>query len=146
MQFGGRSMLVGACAIRRVIGVFLICAVLAAVAAPGALAKSNALWIGSGAETIYQYSPSRLKSSGTPTPITLPFDNVYSLCFDKAKNLWVIQYPNIILEFTAASLKKLPTAPSPAVTISSSSFSNSIGGCAFDKIATSGWQTFTTTA
>jgi len=80
-----------------------------------------------------EYLPSQLKSSHTPTPLTVSIGAApYGACFDKSNNLWVTDNAEKILGFTASELKKLPTAPSPAVTISSSSFSD-IFGCAFDK-------------
>ena len=51
---------------------------------------------------------------------------------DKSHNLWVTDDDEKILGFTASELKKLPTTPSPAVTITSSSFSF-IVGCTFDQ-------------
>jgi len=80
-----------------------------------------------------EYLPSQLKSSHTPTPLTVSIGAApKGACFDKSNNLWVTDVAEEILGFTASELKKLPTAPSPAVTISSSSFSG-IVGCAFDK-------------
>src|SRR5271168_285385 len=134
MQFSKKSELARSCALRRAFGTLLICSALVSVAAPAARAASGALWIAdSGNDRVDEYLPSQLKRSGTPTPITIPVGSyVYGACFDKAKNLWVTDFDQNILEFTASALKKLPTAPSPAVTISSSSFV-SITGCNFDK-------------
>jgi sugar lactone lactonase YvrE len=134
MQYSRKSESVRARALRRALGALLICSALVCVAAPAARAGSDALWIGaSGDSRVDEYLPSQLKSSGTPTPLTISVGTyAYGACFDKSKNLWVTDDDEEILEFTASELKKLPTVPSPAVTISSSSFAV-VTSCAFDK-------------
>src|SRR5271156_6392138 len=112
----------------------LICAALVCAAAPAARAASAALWIADSENLrVDEYLPGKLKSSHAPTPATISIGvDPYGVCFDHSKNLWVVDDSNEILEFTAKSLKKLPATPSPAVTISSSSFVELVG-CAFDK-------------
>jgi sugar lactone lactonase YvrE len=134
MQFSKRSESVLSCALQRAFAALLICTALVCVAAPGARAGSDALWIAdAGNQRVDEYLPTQIKSSGTPTPITIPIGSYdFGLCFDKSKNLWVTGEDGDILKLTASSLKKLPTAPSPAVTIGSPSF-NFIWGCTFDK-------------
>ena len=59
----------------------------------------------------------------------------WGVCFDQSKNLWVTDDDEQVLEFTSGQLKALKAnsnSPSPAVTISSSSFSKIIG-CNFDS-------------
>jgi streptogramin lyase len=103
-------------------------------AAPAARAASAALWIADSENLqVDEYLPSKLKGSRAPTPVTISIGlDPYGVCFDQSKNLWVADDSNEILELTAKSLKKLPATPTPAVTISSSSFKE-IVGCAFDK-------------
>ncbi|MGB3552721.1 MAG: hypothetical protein WA993_18720 [Candidatus Binatus sp.] len=134
MQYSRKSESVRARALRRALGALLICSALVCVAAPAARAGSGALWIADSInDRVDEYLPSQIKRSGTPTPLTVSIGTrVYGACFDKSKNLWVTDLDQKILEFTASALKKLPTAPSPVVTISSSSFSD-IVGCTFDK-------------
>ena len=134
MQCSRKSEPVRSCPLRRALGALLICSALVCVAAPAARAASGALWIvDTDNGRVDEYLSSQLKSSHTPTPLTVSIGAVPDgACFDKSNNLWVTDSAEEILGFTASELKKLPTAPSPAVTISSSSFSN-IVGCAFDK-------------
>ena len=134
MQYSRKSEPVRSFALRRALWALLICSALVCVAAPAARAASAALWIvDDDNDRVDEYLPSQLKSSHTPTPLTVSIGAApYGACFDKSHNLWVTDSDEEILGFTASELKKLPTAPSPAVTISSSSFS-SIFGCAFDK-------------
>ncbi|MGD0671421.1 MAG: hypothetical protein ABSB13_05045 [Candidatus Binatus sp.] len=134
MQYSRKSESVRARAPRRALGALLICSALVCVAAPAARAASGALWIvDEDNDRVDEYLPSQLKSSHTPTPLTISIGAApYGACFDKSKNLWVTDDDEEILGFTASELKKLPTAPSAAVTITSSSFSG-IEGCTFDK-------------
>lgn len=134
MQCSGKSEPVGSGALRRALAALLICSALMCVAAQTARAASRALWVvDSDNDRIDEYLPSQLKSSHTPTPLIVPIGTPpYGACFDKSNNLWVTDYNEKILGFTASELKKLPTAPSPKVTISSSSFQD-IVGCTFDK-------------
>jgi sugar lactone lactonase YvrE len=134
MQYSRKFESARSRALRRGLGALLICSALVGVAAPAARAASGALWIADADNgRIDEYLPSQLKSSHTPTPLTISISSApYGACFDKSNNLWVIDDDEQILGFTAAELKKLPTAPSPTVTITSSSFKD-IVGCAFDK-------------
>ena len=134
MQCSRKSEPARSRALRRGLGALLICSALVGVAAPAARAASGALWIADADNhRVDEYLPSQLQSSHTPTPLTVSIGAApYGVCFDKSKNLWVIDSDEQILGFTASELKKLPTAPSPTVTITSSSFKD-IVGCAFDK-------------
>ncbi len=134
MQCSKKSEPARSRALRRGLGALLICSALVCVATPAARAASGALWIADADnDRVDEYLPSQLKSSHTPTPLTVSIGAApYGVCFDKSNNLWVIDGDEHILGFTAAALKKLPTAPSPTVTITSSSFKD-ISGCTFDK-------------
>lgn len=133
MQCSNKTQ-VRSCWLRRALLALLISSALLCVPASAARAGSAALWVAdSDNDRVDEYLPSQLKSSHTPTAITISIGtNPWGLCFDKSNNLWVTDNDEEILGFTASELKKLPTAPTPAVTISSSSFSD-IVGCTFDK-------------
>jgi len=120
-------------ALRILLGTFVSCLVVV-WAPPRAPAASDALWIADFSNgRIDEYLPNQLKISRTPTAFTIPeTGNPLGVCFDQSKNLWVMNSPEQIVEFTAKELKRLPTVPVPAVTITSSSFST-IEGCTFDK-------------
>ncbi|HYB89968.1 MAG TPA: hypothetical protein VEC38_02880 [Candidatus Binataceae bacterium] len=119
---------------RRALAALLIGSALVCAAAPAARAASNALWIvDTDNERVEEYLPSEIKHSGTPTPATVSIgDYTYGACFDKSNNLWVTVDGHSIVKFSASKLKKLPTSPSPAETITSSSF-DYIDFCTFDK-------------
>ena len=133
MQCSEESEAVRSGALGRALGALLICLALVCVAAPAARAASTALWVADGGDAqVEEYLPGQLKHSHSPTPLTIAIGSyVYGVCFDKSKNLWVTGGDEIF-GFTASELKKLPTAPSPAVTITSSSFAQT-AGCTFDK-------------
>lgn len=125
-------------AVRRVVGALLICAGLICIAAPRARAGSDALWVADSFDAqVDEYLPSALKSSGERKVIIIPTgERAWGVCFDKSKNLWVTagdtSTTEEILGYTAAALKTLPSAITPAVTITSSTF-DGVGGCTFDK-------------
>jgi sugar lactone lactonase YvrE len=106
---------------------------LVCVAASAARAAS-ALWVvDSTNNQIDEYLPGQLTSSHMPTPLIVPIGSApYGACFDQSNNLWVTDDAQELLEFSAKDLKKLPTAPSPKATITSSSFID-IVGCTFDR-------------
>jgi sugar lactone lactonase YvrE len=133
MEFQRKYESARSCGVKCASRVLLICAALLCGAAPAARAAS-ALWIADADNLrVDEYLPGKLKKSHAPTPVTISIGAVPNgVCFDQSKNLWVADESNEIFEFTAKSLKKLPATPTPAVTISSSSFEE-IEGCAFDK-------------
>jgi len=118
----------------RALAALLIGSALVCAAAPAARAASNALWIVDSAhQRVEEYLPSEIKKSGTPTPAAVSAGNyAYGACFDKSNNLWVTVDGVSIVKFSASKLKKLPISPSPAETITSSSFVF-IESCTFDK-------------
>jgi sugar lactone lactonase YvrE len=122
----------------RRVSALLISVAAMCVAAPAAWGKS-AVWVADSFDSqVEEYLPSQLKSSHTPSAITIPIgEHVWGVCFDKSNNLWVMaggseSQDEEILGFDSSQLKKLPTAPTPDVTITSSSFVG-IAGCTFDK-------------
>ena len=130
-RFSYKSEAAGARALKWTAPALLIAAMVA-INSPAA--RAAALWIAdSNNARIVEYQASELGVTHTPTGLSVPIGSApYGACFDKSNNLWVADSAEQILEFSETSLSKLPTAPSPLVTITSSSFVD-IDGCAFDK-------------
>jgi sugar lactone lactonase YvrE len=114
--------------------------IIAMVAATSAWARSGALWVAEqGNDDVVEVLPNQQKHSGTPNLLVLDSSSLNSpngLCFDKKKNLWVINYEDSSIdEFTPSQLKVLATTsdPTPAAVITSSSSFSEAEGCALDK-------------
>ena len=139
MKRSNMLVAVSGCAFRRAAGVLLVCSALVCESAPNALAGGS-VWIADSSDLqVAEILPNKLKHSGQPTEAVNESaaitDDPWGVCFDKKKNLWITDDSEQVLEFTSRQLKKLKAnsnSPSPAVTISSSSFSNIIG-CNFDS-------------
>jgi streptogramin lyase len=117
---------------------FALLGIICAGSSPAWSGKAGGMWIaGEGSSTVDEVLPNQRKHSGVVSPTILNGSSVDApcgVCFDKSKNLWVTGFGDTVLEFTPAQLKKLRTTsdPTPNVTITSSSFLDTIG-CTFDK-------------
>ncbi len=117
---------------------FALLGIICAASPPAWSGAAGSLWIAdNGNQRIDEVLPNQRKHSGVVSPIILggtPVKNSAGVCFDKSKNLWVTGFDETVLEFTPAQLRQLATTsdPTPAVTITSSSFGETVG-CTFDK-------------
>lgn len=139
MKRSDMSAVASECAFRRVARLLLVYSALVCGSAPAAWAGGS-VWIAdSNNFQIAEILPNQLKHSGQPAEVinesAAITGDVTGLCFDKKKNLWVTDFSEQLLEFTPAQLKGLnasSNSPTPAVTITSTSFSD-INGCTFDS-------------
>ncbi len=100
---------------------------------------SGNLWVtNSGANTVVEFAPSQLGTSGSPTPAVTLSSTVGSLssplglAFDASGNLWVVNGGNTVLQFAASQLTA-SGSPTPAVTLSAAAGSlDSPRSLAFD--------------
>ncbi len=89
---------------------------------------TQALWVpNSHGNYISEFTPSMLKSSGTPAPALInssgDLSQPWGLAFDRHRNLWVSNVgaggagEGTLTMFTFAQLKELPTTPAPPATV-----------------------------
>ena len=139
MKYSNLWEAVSGCGFRRGAGMLLFCLTLVC-GTPHAARAGGSIWIAdSNNFQIAEILPNQLKHSRQPAEVVNESAAISSdpwgVCFDKSNNLWVTDNDEQVLEFTSRQLKKLKAnsnSPTPAVTISSSSFSNIIG-CNFDS-------------
>jgi sugar lactone lactonase YvrE len=106
--------------------------------AAGDLWVANAAVEGNGANTIVEFTPGQLASSGTPTPAVTLHDNAGSIngargvTFDPGGNLWVSNSATVV-EFASSQLAA-SGSPVPAVTLHDDGSGSISGpeGVAFD--------------
>jgi ligand-binding sensor domain-containing protein len=114
----------------------VLLALVGCAPSPAWSAAAASLWVGDAPlDRIDEILPRQRKHSGTVSPTILngsAIVPVSGICFDQSKDLWV-SVRDALAEFTPAQLKQLKTTsnPTPAVTITSSSFSF-LAGCTFD--------------
>ncbi len=103
-------------------------------ASPAWCKSAESLWVAdTNNNRIVEFTPSDLKSSGTPIPLEVePLNSVNGLAFDKSGNLWVEAFDNFVLEFTPAQLKNLSTVPNPTPVNEFGSGADAARGAIFD--------------
>ena len=119
----------------RRLGAAIALAMLICAAPARAWCASADLWVAVyNSEKIEAYTPGQLKTSGTPSPISLDNSPAAGLAFDKSHNLWAVLNGDEVVEFTAAQVKNLKndSMPTPNAIITSGTFTD-IGGCNFDR-------------
>lgn len=115
-----------------------LCVVVCGATSPAWCKNTESLWAANtNDETVVEFSPGELKSSGTPTPTLIegtPLNDVEGVTFDEFQNLWVTTYENRVLQFTPPQLRNLATVPNPTpnATISSTTFQG-LDGCTLDS-------------
>jgi sugar lactone lactonase YvrE len=124
---------------RRFAGVIAALMLTCGASSPAWCKSGESLWAANTNDsTVLEFSPSELKSSGSPTPVTIDsaaISGPEGVAFDKSGNLWVSQFSaENVLEFSRAQLKNLGTVsnPTPNATIASTMF-QSPDGCTFDR-------------